>query len=69
MAVFSIIARIACDNPRSIEDARHDLRIRRYELLLAQLAANEARNRPVEMALDRAIDSIDRRLMILEGRL
>lgn len=57
------------DDPRSIEDARLDLRARRYELLLMQLAAHEAGNRPVEMATDRAIDSIDRRLMILEGRL
>jgi hypothetical protein len=56
------------DNARSMDDARLDLRIRRYELLFAQQAAHEAGNRPVEMAVDRAIDSIDRRLKVLEGR-
>lgn len=57
------------DTQRSVSDAVLDLRARRYELLRMQLAAREAGNGPVEMATDRAIDSIDRRLKVLEGRL
>lgn len=54
---------------RSLADVRLDLRIRRYGLLLDQMAADEAGNRPLVIAIDREIDAADARLRAVEAEI
>lgn len=55
--------------PRSLADVRLDLRARRYGLLLGQMAADAAGNRPLVMVIDREIDAADARLRAVEAEI